>query len=205
MRLTPVVITARTCSMLQRFYARVLALASTPAAPFWLAAIAMAEGSFFPVPPDLLLIPMVLARRDRAWMLATICTVASLCGGAIGWLIGAELIRLAMRLIHFYHAEHALAVYRDRFTQYGFQVILLKGLTPVPYKVVAIAAGVAHYSLPLFLLASLITRGARFFLLAALLRRYGEAARLFIERRLTVLALAAAAMIVGGVVLALRV
>ncbi len=190
--------------MLQRLYARVLALAATPAAPFWLAAVAVAEGSFFPVPPDLLLIPLVLARRDRAWMLAAICTLASLCGGAFGWLIGAELVRLAARLIHFYHAEHALAVYRDRFARYGFMVILLKGLTPVPYKVVAIAAGAAHYSLPLFLLASLLTRGARFFLLAALLRRFGTAAEAFIARRLSVLAAIAAILIVGGVLVALR-
>ena len=191
--------------MLNRFYARILSLAATPAAPFWLAAIAVAEGSFFPVPPDLLLIPMVLARRDRAWILALICTVASLCGGAIGWLLGAELIQLAMRLIHLYHGEHALEMYRDRFAQYGFSVILLKGLTPIPYKIVSIAAGAAHYSLALFLLASLITRGARFFLLAALLRRFGPAAQAFIERRLTILALAAAVLIVGGVVVALRV
>ena len=190
--------------MLQRLYARVLALAATPAAPFWLAAVAVAEGSFFPVPPDLLLIPLVLARRERAWMLAAICTLASLCGGAIGWLIGAELVRLAAGLIHFYHAEHALAVYRDRFNRYGFTVILLKGLTPVPYKVVAIAAGAAHYSLALFLLASLLTRGARFFLLAALLRRFGPAAEAFIARRLSILAAVAAILIVGGVLVALR-
>ncbi len=190
--------------MLQRLYARVLALAATPAAPFWLAAVAVAEGSFFPVPPDLLLIPLVLARRERAWMLAAICTLASLCGGALGWLIGAELVRLAAGLIHFYHAEHALAVYRDRFARYGFTVILLKGLTPVPYKVVAIAAGAAHYSLALFLLASLLTRGARFFLLAALLRRFGPAAEAFIARRLSILAAVAAILIVGGVLVALR-
>ncbi len=191
--------------MLNRLYARILSLAATPAAPVWLAAIAVAEGSFFPVPPDLLLIPMVLARRDRAWILAGICTVASLCGGAIGWLLGAELIDLAMRLIHLYHGEHALEVYRARFAQYGFSVILLKGLTPIPYKIVSIAAGAAHYSLVLFLLASLITRGGRFFLVAALLRRFGPAAQSFIERRLTILALAAAILIVGGVVVALRV
>ena len=191
--------------MLNRLYARILSLAATPAAPVWLAAIAVAEGSFFPVPPDLLLIPMVLARRDRAWILAGICTVASLCGGAIGWLLGAELIELAMRLIHLYHGEHALEIYRARFAQYGFSVILLKGLTPIPYKIVSIAAGAAHYSLALFLLASLITRGGRFFLVAALLRRFGPAAQSFIERRLTLLALAAAILIVGGVLVALRV
>ena len=190
--------------MLQRLYARTLALAATPAAPFWLAAIAVAEGSFFPVPPDLLLIPMVLARRERAWILATICTLASLCGGTIGWLIGAEMIQLATRLIHFYHAEHALEVYRLRFAQYGFIVILLKGLTPIPYKIIAIAAGAAHYSLPLFLAASLITRGARFFLVAGLLRHFGAPIQGFIERRLTILAAATAVLIVIGALLALR-
>ncbi len=191
--------------MLQRLYARILALAATPSAPFWLVAIAVAEGSVFPVPPDVLLIPMVLARPQRAWFLAGLCTVASLCGGAIGWLLGAELIQLAMRVIHLYHGERALAVYRTRFAEYGFSVILFKGLTPIPYKIVAIAAGAAHYSLALFLLASLITRGARFFLVAALLRRYGAVAQDFIERRLTALALLAAVLIVGGVVVALRV
>ncbi|NPD65862.1 DedA family protein [Lichenicola cladoniae] len=191
--------------MLKRLYARILALSATPAAPFWLAAIAVAEGSFFPVPPDLLLIPMVLARRDRAWVLAAICTLASLCGGAIGWVIGAEMIQLATRLIHFYHAEHALEVYRLRFAQYGFYVILLKGLTPIPYKIIAIAAGAAHYSLPLFLLASLITRGFRFFLVAGLLRQFGAPIQDFIERRLTLLALAFAVLIVVGVLVALRV
>ena len=191
--------------MLQRLYARILALAATPAAPFWLAIVAIAEGSVFPIPPDALLIPMVLARPGRAWVLASLCTLASLCGGAIGWLLGAELIRLAMRVIHLYGGDHALEVYRARFAAYGFSVVLLKGLTPIPYKIVAIAAGAAHFSLPLFLLASLISRGARFFLVAALLRRYGDAARLFIERRLNALALLAAVMIVGGVVAAIKV
>ncbi len=190
--------------MLQRLYARILALAATPAAPLWLAVVAIAEGSVFPVPPDLLLIPMVLARPERAWVLAALCTLASLCGGAIGWLLGAELIQLATRVIHLYHGEHALAIYQARFAEYGFSVVLLKGLTPIPYKIVAIAAGAAHFSLALFLLASLISRGARFFLVAALLRRYGDAARLFIERRLNALALLAAVLIVGGVVIALR-
>ncbi len=191
--------------MFQRLYARILALAATPSAPFWLAAIAVAEGSVFPVPPDVLLIPMVLARPQRAWFLAGLCTIASLCGGAIGWLLGAELIQLAKRVINLYHGEHALAMYRTRFAEYGFGVILFKGLTPIPYKIVAIAAGAAHYSLALFLLASLITRGARFFLVAALLRRYGAVAQDFIERRLTTLALLAAVLIVGGVVVALRI
>jgi membrane protein YqaA with SNARE-associated domain len=188
--------------MLQRLYARLIALSATPKAPVWLALVAFAEGSFFPVPPDLLLIPMVLARRDRAWMLAAICTAASVCGGMLGWLIGAELLQLAMGLIRFYHAEKALAAYQLRFKQYGFAVILLKGLTPIPYKVIAIAAGVAHYPLGGFVLASLLTRGARFFLVAALLRAFGAPIQRFIETRLTLLALVAFVLIVGGVLAA---
>ncbi|NPD67628.1 DedA family protein [Lichenicola cladoniae] len=191
--------------MLERLYARTLALAATRRAPLWLALIAVAEGSFFPVPPDVLLIPMVLARRDLAWRLAGLCTLASLCGGTIGWLIGAEAIRLAAGVIHFYHAEAALALYVHRFAQYGFSVILLKGLTPIPYKIIAIAAGAAHYSLPLFLLASLITRGFRFFLLAGLLHRFGAPIQTFIERRLTILALGFAILIVAGILVAVRV
>ncbi|MBE7209749.1 MAG: DedA family protein [Gluconacetobacter diazotrophicus] len=190
--------------MLRRLYDRVLALSARPNAPIWLAIVAFAEGSVFPVPPDLLLIPMVLARPDRAWRLAGLCTLASLCGGAVGWLLGAELLRLADGLVRFYHAEHALAVYQQRFRDWGFAVILLKGLTPVPYKIVAIAAGAAHYSLLLFLLASAITRGARFFLLAALLKQFGEPARVFIERRLNLLALGFAALVVIGIAVALR-
>ena len=104
----------------------------------------------------------------------------------------------------FSSAQHALAVYQQRFRDWGFAVILLKGLTPVPYKIVAIAAGAAHYSLVLFLVASLLTRGARFFLVAALLRWFGERARLFIERRLNLLALAAAVLVLLGAAVALR-
>ena len=147
----------------------------------------------------------MLARPERAWWLAALCTLASLCGGAVGWLLGAELLRLADGLVRFYHAEHALEVYQQRFRDWGFAVILLKGLTPVPYKIIAIAAGAAHYNLGLFLLASLLTRGARFFLLAALLSLFGERARVFIERRLALLAFAVAVLVVLGVAVALRV
>ncbi|MCQ8241951.1 YqaA family protein [Rhizosaccharibacter radicis] len=185
--------------MLQRLYARIIALSATPAAPLWLMLVAFAEGSFFPVPPDVLLIPMVLARRDRAWLLAACCTIASVAGGALGWLIGAELLQLAMRLIHFYHAEKALAAYQLKFQQYGFMVILVKGLTPIPYKVIAIAAGIAHYPIAPFLFASLLTRGARFFLVAGLLRAFGEPIQHFIERRLTLLAIVFLLLIVAGV------
>ena len=188
--------------MLQSLYARILALSASERAPLWLAVVAFAEGSVFPIPPDLLLIPMVLARPDRAWRLALLCTVASVCGGALGWLIGSELLyRVALPLVRFYHYQAALDALQERFREYGIWVVLIKGLTPIPYKIVAIASGAAQFSLPLFLLASLISRGFRFFLVAGLLRRFGSPVQDFIEKRLTLIASAVAVAIVGGVLL----
>lgn len=188
-------------AMLRQFYDRMIALAARPRAAWWLAAVAFAESSFFPVPPDLMLIPMVLARPKRAWHYATICTLASVAGGALGWLIGAELYAyIARPLIDFYHYDTAFAAFQQRFAQYGLWVILVKGLTPIPYKVISIAAGAARFDLPTFLLASLATRGLRFFLVAGLLRIFGEPLRHFIEKRLTLVTTIFAVLIVLGFV-----
>lgn len=187
--------------MLQRFYQRVLALAASPRAPLWLAVISFAESSVFPVPPDTLLIPMVLSRPHRAWSLALICTVASVAGGVLGYFIGYALLTgIAMPLIRFYHYEAAFDAFRDKYATYGLWVILIKGLTPIPFKIVTIASGAAHFNFAVFVAASALTRGARFFLLAGLLRRYGVTVRDFIERRLTLVTTAAAAAVVGGFV-----
>lgn len=187
--------------MLRRFYDRILALSASPYAGWWLAAIAFAEASFFPIPPDILLIPMVLAAPRRAWRLALICTVASVAGGALGYWIGYALFaRLAQPLLHFYHYEAAFAAFQDRFREYGLWVILVKGLTPIPYKIVTIAAGAAAFSLPVFMAASLLTRGVRFFLVAGLLRAFGEPVRDFVEKRLTLVTSIALVCIVFGFV-----
>ena len=190
--------------MIQRLYRRVLALAASRHAPWWLAAVAFAESSFFPVPPDALLVPMALARPGRAWRLAAICTGASVAGGALGYLIGYALFdQLARPLLHAYHYEAAFARFQSTYARWGLWVILIKGLTPIPYKIVTIASGAAKFDFPLFMAASVVTRGVRFFLLAALLRRFGEPVRDFIERRLALVTTALAAGIVGGF-LALR-
>ena len=189
--------------MLRRAYDRVIALSATPAAPWWLFAVAFAEASFFPVPPDIMLIPMALAAPRRAFRYAAITTAGSVLGGLLGYLIGYALFaRLAHPLIVFYHEQAAFAAFQRNFARYGVWVILIKGLTPIPYKIVTIAAGAAAFSLPLFILASLVTRGARFFLLALLLRLYGPPVRDFIEHRLgLVTSLAAAAIVAGFLVL----
>jgi membrane protein YqaA with SNARE-associated domain len=185
--------------MLHRLYERVLALAASPRAPWWLAAVAFAESSFFPVPPDALLIPMALARPDRAWRLAAICTAASVAGGALGYLIGYEFFNvLAAPLLHAYHYDEAFVRFQDTYAKYGVYVILVKGLTPIPYKIVTIASGAAHFNFLTFLAASVATRGLRFFLLAALLRRFGPPVRSFIETRLVLVTTLAALGIVGG-------
>jgi membrane protein YqaA with SNARE-associated domain len=190
--------------MLQRLYHRVLALSASRYAPWWLAAISFAEASFFPIPPDVLLVPMALARPDRAWRLALICTVASVTGGALGYLIGYALFDvLAEPILHAYHYDAAFARFQDTYAKWGLWVILIKGITPIPYKIVTIASGAANFSFPLFMAASLITRGARFFLVATLLHYFGEPVRDFIERRLTLVTTAVAVSILAGF-LALR-
>ncbi len=186
--------------MLKRLYERLLSLAAGPNAASWLGLTAFAEASFFPVPPDLLLIPMVIAAPARAWRLALICTICSVSGGALGWLIGAALFeRVALPIAHLYHAQDALLRFAQRFREYGLWVILVKGLTPIPYKIVSIAAGAAHFSLALFMAASLLTRGVRFFLIASLLRQFGEPVRAFVERRLTLATSVVAAAAVAGI------
>jgi membrane protein YqaA with SNARE-associated domain len=178
-----------------------IALAATRLAPLWLFCAAFAEASFFPIPPDALLIPMILARPRRAWWLAFVCTAGSVLGALLGYWIGATLLtRIALPVIHFYHAEHAYEAFLSLFQQWGFWAILLKGLTPIPFKLVTIAAGAAHFDLTQFIVACVITRGGRFFLIEALpLRIYGDRARVFIEERLLLVTSAALAAAVGGV------
>ncbi len=188
--------------MLRRSYNRVIALAATRAAPWWLFGLAFAEASFFPIPPDAMLVPMALAQPPRAWRLALICTLGSVIGGAFGYLIGYALFdQLAQPLLHAYHYEAAFQTFKDRYAEYGLWVILIKGLTPIPYKIVTIASGAASFNFPLFMAASVVTRGARFFIVAGLLRRFGEPVRDFIERRLTLVTSLVAIGVVGGFVI----
>lgn len=185
--------------MLRQLYHRGLALSARPDAVFWLFAVAMAEASLFPLPPDVLLLPMALARPHRAFLYAAIATLGSVLGGAVGYFIGYELFaRLAQPILHFYHYEAAFTAFQHKFAEYGEAIILIKGLTPIPYKIITIAAGAARFNFPLFMLLSLITRGARFFLEAVLLRYFGEPARGFIEHRLGLLTGLFAVLLIAG-------
>ena len=188
--------------MLRAVYDRVLTLAASPRAEFWLAGIAFAESSFFPIPPDTLLLPMALAKPERAWRYAAICTVSSVLGGLLGYAIGAVLYeQVALPLLNLYHYSAQFEVFRQRFVENGVAIILLKGLLPIPFKIITIAAGVAQMNLPAFVGACIVTRGGRFFLEAALLRKFGEPVREFIEKRLMLVTGAAAVAVVAGFVL----
>jgi membrane protein YqaA with SNARE-associated domain len=185
--------------MLRSLYLRTLALAATPRASWWLAAVSFAESSFFPIPPDVLLVPMALARPQRAWMLATICTIASVVGGMLGYLIGyAVFDQLARPIIQLYGYADKFAAFQATYAEWGLWIILIKGLTPIPYKIVTIASGAAHFDFWVFLGASILTRGGRFFLVATLLHFWGDAVREFIDRRLTLVTSGIAVCVIGG-------
>jgi membrane protein YqaA with SNARE-associated domain len=180
--------------MIRSLYDRMLTLPRSPHAVWWLAAISFAESSFFPLPPDALLIPMAASRPQRAWFFAAVCTVASVLGGCLGYLIGAAFFdSIARPILHAYHADAALGNFQVWFARWGLAVILIKGLTPIPYKLVTIASGAAHFNFPTFIAASLATRGARFFLEAGLLRRYGAPLSAYVRRRPALVTGAAAA------------
>ena len=176
-----------------------MALAASPNAGWWLAVIAFAEASFFPIPPDALLVPMALARPRSAWRFAAICTAASVIGGAFGYMIGFELFNLVARpILDLYGYGSAYAAFQAKFQEYGLWIILIKGLTPIPYKIVTIAAGAARFDFWLFMMASVLTRGVRFFMVATLLHFFGDTVRDFIEQRLTLVTSVLALGVVGG-------
>jgi membrane protein YqaA with SNARE-associated domain len=155
----------------------------------------------FPIPPDVMLIPMVLADRARAFRIALVCTIASVLGGLLGYAIGYYLFEtLGEWVVRTYGLQAGLAAFRAGFEHYGIWIILIKGLTPIPYKLVTIASGAAHFDLFTFVWASIVTRGLRFFLVAALLWKFGEPIRSFIEKRLTLLTWLFLIALVGGFV-----
>jgi membrane protein YqaA with SNARE-associated domain len=191
--------------MIRRFYNWVLSQADKPYAEVVLFLMALAEASFFPLPPDILLLPMVIAARQKAWRLAAICTAGSVIGGLIGYGIGAvAMATLGQWVINTYHLQNAFQTFHDQFNKYGVWIILAKGLTPIPFKLVTIASGAAGLNIVSFVLAALATRGARFFLIAALVRKFGEPIRTFIEKYLNWVALGVLLAIVAGFWFVLR-
>ena len=187
--------------MLRRLYDWCVAAADKPYAAWLMGALAFAESSIFPIPPDVMLIPMSLARPRRAFAFATLCTLTSVAGGLLGYAIGALLYdSVGQWLIHLYGYGNKVELFREQYARWGTWIIILKGLTPIPYKVVTITAGFAGFSIGLFVICSIIARGMRFYLVAFLLNRYGDRARAIIEERLTFWVTTGAVVLVAGAI-----
>jgi membrane protein YqaA with SNARE-associated domain len=185
--------------MIRRVYDWTLGLARSRHALWALGFVAFIESSVFPIPPDLLMIPMIIATPHRAFRIALVCTVASVLGGLAGYVIGATVFQqIGLPVLEFYGKTGSFAEFQARYNDYGAWAVLIAGVTPFPYKVVTILSGATGLSLPVFMVASVIARGLRFFLIAALLYRYGAPIRDFIERRLGLMFTLAMALLIAG-------
>lgn len=185
--------------MLRRLYDWTIHLSAHPHAIWALAIISFVESSVFPIPPDALLIPMVLAARERAWRIAAVCTLASVLGGLLGYAIGFFLFdEFGRALLEFYGYLDKFETFRASYNEWGGWIVFGAGLTPFPYKVITIASGVTHLDLVTFTVASILARGLRFFLVAGLLWKFGPPMRRFIEKRLGLLTVIFFVLLLGG-------
>src|SRR5262245_29182021 len=190
--------------MLRRAYDWCIAAAYKPYATWLMGLVSFLESSFFPIPPDTMLIPMSLARPEKAWTYATLCTITSVAGGVLGWIIGAYLYdTIGHWLIQLYGYGDKVEAFREAYARWGTWIILLKGVTPIPYKIVTITSGFAGYNLALFIVFSFIARGMRFYLTAFLLNRYGERAKAIIEERLGFWFTISIIVLIAGIIAAL--
>ena len=185
--------------MIQGLYNWTMAKAASKAAEKWLAFFALIESIFFPIPVDVMLVPMILADRAKAWRYATIVTTMSIIGAVFGYIRGAFLYEsVAAPLIEFYGYGAKFEAFKSSYEEYGVLIILIGGLTPIPFKVITISCGVVGLNPIVFFLACFPARVPRFFVEAALLWKYGEPIRNFIEKRLTILMSLFTIMIIGG-------
>lgn len=181
----------------QRLFAWVMRNAHGPRAWVAMAAFAFAESSFFPLPPDVLLVPMLLADRKRAFLLGAWCTLWSVLGGALGYAIGHMLQPVAYAVIDFYHMQEDAAQFIGAFKD-NIWLIGLQGLTPIPYKIVTISAGIAGVSFPVFMMLSAVARGVRFMGEATLFYFFGDRARVLLEKYLGPVLIGMLLLIVAG-------
>ncbi len=188
--------------MLKRLYDRTMALADHPHALWWLALVAFVESSVFPIPPDVLMIPMILARPSRAWLIALVALVASVLGGLLGYAIGAFAFdSIGQPILSSLGKADAMEAFNSKFNDFGFWAVLVAGITPFPYKVITIMSGWTGMPLLTFVATSILARALRFFVVAALLRAFGAPIRDFIERRLGLMFTVFVALLIGGFVI----
>jgi membrane protein YqaA with SNARE-associated domain len=185
--------------MLRKLYDWTISLAEHPRALWALAFVAFVESSVFPIPPDILMIPMIIAAPRRAFLIAGVAMVASVLGGLAGYYIGWGLYESVGRpVLEFYGKQDAFATFAERYNEYGAWAVLVAGVTPFPYKVITILSGSTGLNLGIFIISSILARGLRFFVLAALLWKFGPPIRDFIERRLGLMFSLLMALLIGG-------
>jgi len=188
--------------MIRSLYDWTISLAASRHALWALALVAFVESSVFPIPPDVLMIPMILAAPRRAWLIAGVALVASVLGGLAGYFIGAGLFETVGRpVLEFYGKTDAADEFAQRFNDYGAWAVLVAGVTPFPFKVITIMSGWTGLSLPVFILSSIVARGLRFYIVAVLLWKFGSPIRDFIERRLGLVFTVFVVLLVGGLYL----
>lgn len=184
---------------MRKLYDWMMRMAGSQRAPEALGAVSFVESSFFPIPPDVMLIPMVLARREKAFWYATIATVTSVLGGLLGYAIGYFLFdTIGQTLLNFYGYAEKFNQFAGKYNQYGAWIVFMAGLTPFPFKVITIASGTVAMNVPVFIIASIVGRSARFFAVAALLYLFGPPIRAFIERYFGILTVVFFIMLFGG-------
>jgi membrane protein YqaA with SNARE-associated domain len=189
-------------ALLRKLYDWTVSLAASPHALWVLAFVSFIESSVFPIPPDVLLIPLILARPERAWLIAGVCTLASVLGGMLGYYIGWGLFEQVGRpVLEFYGMDHKFETFRETYNQWGAWAVLVAGVTPFPYKVITILSGATGLNFAIFMTASVVARGVRFFLIAALLWKFGAPVKDFIEKRLGLVFILGMALLIGGFVL----
>ena len=185
--------------MLHRLYTRVMDLAQHRHAMRWLAGISFIESSVFPIPPDAMMVPMILARPARAWIIAGVALAASVAGGLLGYAIGAFFFEAIGRpILTALGKADAMEAFNQRFNDFGFWAVLIAGVTPFPYKVITIMSGWTGMPLVTFMATSVLARGLRFFVVAALLRAFGDPIRDFIERRLGLVSTLFVLLLIAG-------
>ena len=185
--------------MIKKLYNWTISLASHPFAIGFLAVIAFLESSIFPIPPDVLLIALVLASRDKAWIMASVCTVFSVIGGLFGYIIGFFLFTsIGDPILEFYGYQDHFSRFKSVYNDWGVWIVFAGGFTPIPYKVITIASGAVHLNLITFLVFSILSRGMRFFLVSALLWYFGPPVRKIIEKNLNFFAILFFAILLLG-------
>lgn len=188
--------------LIHKVYDEIIHLSANKYAAFWLFVIAFIESSFFPIPPDIMLIPMILAAPKKAWRFAFIATAGSVIGAYLGYAIGSLFFDLlAVPILNFYGIMDKFNEFKDMYHQYGAWIVFGAGITPFPYKIITIASGVVHLNLAVFTIASIIARGLRFYIIAALLYKFGEPMKTFIEKNLGWLSVLFLVLLIGGFML----